>query len=93
MKRIKTIGIIFVVANIIDIGLTWAILNAGGYEVNPIMATILSGGWLQADIWKSSLPCIVAAVLIWRGRLAMLSILAGASILIVIWNSIGLIIS
>lgn len=89
-KIIVTLGIIFVVANVVDILLTWAILDKGGVELNPIMAFIIEGGFWKAIAFKVGLPVVIAVILIRKQRLASLAILATAFVAITIWNVIGL---
>lgn len=86
MKKLYIFAVLFIVANIADIALTWIILNNGGVEVNPIMNFFISSGFGKAVALKVGLPVIVAAVLIQMRRVACLAILAIVFTLISAWN-------
>ena len=86
----KKLAITFIAASIIDIALTWLLLNSGGAEANPILRSVISHGWGIAVLWKVLIPISTAAILILLNRRTMLRLLTTGMIAICIWNCCGL---
>lgn len=91
MKKLYVFAAVFVLANIVDVILTLAVLNHGGAELNPVMGFFIEGGIWKTLAWKVGLPVVVAGILIRKRRLASLVILAAAFVLICGWNSFAII--
>lgn len=90
-KALTALAVIFVAVNVVDIAATYGIVERGGYEANPVMAKVISGGWLQAVALKVVAPAAIAGVL-WRlRRKAMLAVLDVGFAGIATWNILGLI--
>jgi len=91
-KRILLVmAIAFVLFNLLDILLTWGILNRGGIEINPIMQFVTGMGLWESVVSKVILSALIASVLVRFRKPAMLGTLTGATGGICIWNGVGLI--
>jgi len=91
-KRILLVlAIAFVLFNLVDILLTWGILNRGGVEANPVMGLVIGMGFLESVMWKVALAVLFAAALVKLRKPTILTVLTTAVVGICIWNGLGLI--
>lgn len=93
MTKARIFAGLFIAANVVDLAVTLLILGQGGTELNPVMGFVFDQGVFPALAWKIALPAAIAAVLLWRRRLAVLGILAAGFVGICVWNITSLVIS
>ena len=73
------LALAFIVLNVVDILLTWQGLKLGAIELNFIMNSVLSLGFVASIAFKLGIASGIAAVMLHRGQFATLII--GVSLL------------
>lgn len=86
-KVLIALATVFVAANITDLVLTRQALSRGAFELNPIMAMFACDTLWQALLIKGIVPALISVLLIGRRKVAVLSIVAFAFVMICIWNA------
>ena len=89
--RLHALAVAFILANVVDILLTQQLLSAGGVELNPVMQFVINSGFAQALVWKFAISAAVASVLAWRRKTTTLGVLTSVTVMVCIWNAIGLV--
>jgi len=69
----------FIVLNVVDILLTWQGLKVGAIELNFLMNNVLALGFSSSVAFKLGIASGLAALMLHRGQLAMLTV--GVSLL------------
>ena len=86
-KKLVILGIVFVLANVVDLVLTRQALAVGAVEANPIMALFIGGSLWSVILLKVVEPILISFLLIRRRKVAVLSIVAFAFVAICAWNA------
>lgn len=86
-KVLIALAAVFVAANIGDLVLTRQALSQGAFELNPIMAVFAHDTLWEALLIKGIIPILISILLIGRRKVAVLSIVAVAFVLVCIWNA------
>ena len=73
------LALVFIALNVVDILLTWQGMRLGAVELNFLMNSVLSLGFVSSVAFKLGIASGIAAIMLHRGQFAILII--GVSLL------------